>query len=154
MPTQVIAIALVLSWAATIAVVDYRKRRIPNVLLLLALLATIASLVASGATPLGIGWFDAACGAFVGFFLALPGYLTNRLGAGDVKLAGTCGFLIGLHGVLLTLLIAALVLGAMAFWVLRHFGAQDSKALELPAGSALCAGLGCTILLRHLLVAW
>ena len=62
MPMQVIAIALVLSWAATIAVVDYRKRRIPNVLLLLALLATIASLVASGSTPLGIGWFDAACG--------------------------------------------------------------------------------------------
>jgi prepilin peptidase CpaA len=154
MPAQIIAVGLVLTWATTIAVVDYRKRLIPNALLLVAVLATIASLLVSGATPLGIGWFDAACGAFVGFFLALPGYITNRLGAGDVKLAGTCGFLIGLHGVLLTLLIAALVLGAMALSAIRQIGGPQSEMVELPAGSALCAGLGGAVVLLHLVVAW
>jgi len=130
-------------WAAAVASTDYRSRRIPNRLLLAALIPTLLYLSWRGETPLHAGWFDAVAGLFAGLFLLLPGHLLGRLGAGDVKLAAVLGLVQGLHGVLLTLLLAALVLGEASLFVLRRFGAGQAATMKLPAGLALCAGFVC-----------
>ena len=141
---------LSLVWAAAVAITDYRSQRIPNKLLLLALLATLLCLGFEGKTPFGIGWFDAGCGLFAAFFLTLPGYLLDsRLCAGDVKLAAVLGLMLGLHGVLLTLLIAALLLGAASLLVLVHVGRENIAAVKLPAGVALCAGFALNLTAQH-----
>ena len=137
--------ALPLLWALLIAVTDLRQRRVPNLLLLLGLLPSLAWLCWRGHTPLGAEWFDALAGMFAGLFLALPGYLHSQLGAGDVKLAAVLGLMQGLHGVLVTLVLAGLLLGAASLFVLVRLGREQASAVTLPAGVALCTAFALSL---------
>ncbi len=132
------AVVVPLLWALWIAIADFSHKRIPNLLLLAALIPSLIWLLWKGQSPLGANWFDAATGLFAGFFLTLPGYISARLGAGDVKLAAVLGLMQGLHGLLFTLLLGALLLGAASLIVIYRLGREDARTQTLPAGAALC----------------
>jgi len=100
----------------TILVIDFEQRRVLNVMLLLAaVLALLFSLLG--------GWrglLDAALGGAIGFglFLLLALVGRGRLGAGDVKLAGVIGLMVGFPRVLTALAIGILLGGAAAIGLL------------------------------------
>ena len=86
-------IALVLAWAAAIAWTDWRERRIPNLLSLGAWGFGAAVLMFSGRSLLGAEPSSALLAAAGALLVTLPGYLTRRLGAGDVKFLVATGLL-------------------------------------------------------------
>jgi prepilin peptidase CpaA len=125
---------------------DLRERRIPNVLLVIALALALGVFVALGAFS---NWITAAKGIGYGLFgmllgaaFLVPGYAARQLGAGDVKLLMTFGFLLGPLGAVLTLLIGAIVGGVWALalsW--KHGGiGQLLSNLKLMAGTAWASG--------------
>ena len=98
-------------FAAMAAVTDWRSRRIPNWL-------TVSGLVIGIAVNSAIhGWrgaLNSLSGAALGLALLLPFVLIRSLGAGDWKLVGALGALIGPRH-LMTVLIATIFLaGVMA----------------------------------------
>ncbi len=127
-------------WALTVAVVDWRQRRVPNLLLLALLLPAAAVLVWQGTGLLSVAWPSSLLGMVVGLLVTLPGYTVSRLGAGDVKLAAVMGFVQGWPQVLWTLLLAALMLGLMSLAVVSILGLQNAKSVRIPAAVALAGG--------------
>ena len=132
--------ALLLVWAALVAVVDWRQRRIPNLLLLALLLPAAVWLPWQGRGLAGADAWQSLAGMGIAFALTLPGYAMSRLGAGDVKLASVMGFVQGVPELLYTLLAAALLLGAMSLVAVRMAGFANARLMRLPAGVALSAG--------------
>ncbi len=128
---------MVAAWAATMAVCDLRYRRVPNGLLLPALLLMAASIGISGQTPLGASWHSGLIGATLALLLCLPGYALRKLGAGDVKMATILGAVAGWAATLEILLLAALALGLMA----AGAAMMGRRTARLPAAVALTAGL-------------
>ncbi len=125
---------------------DLRERRIPNVLLAIALALAVAVFVALG---VGSDWIIAAKGIGYGLFgmllgavFLVPGYAAKQLGAGDVKLLMTFGFLLGPLGAVLTLVFGAMVGGVWALalsW--KHGGLGQLFAnLKLMARTAYASG--------------
>lgn len=84
-----------LLWLVVVIVYDFRKRRIPNWLVLSGAVFGLATL-ALGKQAFGISWSDALLGAACGFGLLLLFYAANLMGAGDVKFAGALGLWVGL----------------------------------------------------------
>lgn len=82
--------AFALVWIA--AAWDIKQRRIPNLLVLIAMLIGIALQLALVA---GNGLFSALTGLVVGLAVLLPGYLLGTTGAGDVKLMAAIGTFLG-----------------------------------------------------------
>ncbi|MBI4264020.1 MAG: prepilin peptidase [Acidobacteria bacterium] len=74
------------------AVIDVRTRRVPNVVTV-SLAAAGLSIAAAGLGRVGPGM--AVAGGAVALALMLPGYLLGATGAGDVKLFGASGALLG-----------------------------------------------------------
>jgi prepilin peptidase CpaA len=134
-------------WAATIAAVDWRQRKVPNLLLLAAVLPAGVALAWFGRGPLGLSPLPSLLGAVVGAVLLLPGYFQSKLGAGDVKLAAAFGLLQGLDGLLFTLLFSALLLGAMSVLTLVRLGSVGARSARLPAAVALSGGFAFALLL-------
>jgi prepilin peptidase CpaA len=95
--------ALLLMTAFTAAYTDIRSRRIPNVLCLCAFLAGIAM----NATWRGwSGVRDGLAGFAVAFAAYFILYLLRGMAAGDVKLAGALGAIVGLHRIFVLIMIA------------------------------------------------
>jgi len=138
--------AALLIWAAALAVIDWRQRRVPNALLLPVFVATLVWCVIERSGPLGAGWVQSLVGFGLAFALTLPGYSTSRLGAGDVKLAAVLGLLLGYPAVLWMLLAAALLLGAMAFAAMAILGMAGARTFRLPAAVALAGGFAVVVL--------
>lgn len=92
------------------AVIDWRKRRIPN-WLTLALLA--GGILRSAAVwKLGLAQFtpiDALLGVIAGFFVGVPLFAIGARGAGDAKLYIASGAWVGWSGVLALFLLEAIV---------------------------------------------
>ena len=93
---------------------DLRSRRIPN--------AVTAGLAASGlaialwhASPAML--LSAIAGGLLGVGLMLPGHIIGGTGAGDVKLLGACGTLLGPVGVVIAFFYSAVVGGVLALLV-------------------------------------
>ncbi len=128
---------MVAVWAAAIALWDLRYRRVPNWMLLPALLLLIASFGISGQTPFGASWQSSLIGAVLALMLCLPGYALHKLGAGDVKMAAILGAFAGWTATIEILLLAALVLGLMA----AGAAMMGRHGARLPAAVALAAGL-------------
>ena len=97
------------------AVTDIRSRRIPNWLTYSAMLLGVGyHTMVSGAQ----GFFFGAGGLFLGLALLIVFYLMGGMGAGDVKLMGAVGALLGPKGVFIAFIFTALVGGIYAIILL------------------------------------
>lgn len=143
---------LIAAWAASIAVGDWRHRRIPNALTFSAAAVALVWLVARGQTLLGGSPADAALGFGVALALTLPGYALGKLGAGDVKFLAAFGLMSDAASVLIALavgsliaVLAGLVWGrlALAGWVRPAAGRR-----YLPMGTFWALGIGCALALQ------
>lgn len=120
-----------------IVLVDVRSRLIPNNLLLIAIIVTIVTLpIINSMDSLVSGLF----GGFIGFglfgilFLLAPA----KVGAGDVKLAGLIGFMVGFPMVFLALLLTGLIGGLV---IMALVALKRGKVLgSIPFAPFLCSG--------------
>jgi prepilin peptidase CpaA len=109
--TLIAAIAISSIAAAT----DIRSRRIPNWLTYSGMLLGVGyHTTVNGAQ----GFFFGAGGLFLGLALLIVFYLAGGMGAGDVKLMGAVGALLGPKGVFITFIFTALVGGIYAILLL------------------------------------
>jgi prepilin peptidase CpaA len=151
------------------AVHDLASRRIPNALLLLALLLALPLQAAAGNLA------NCLLGALTGFLLFLPLYMLRGMAAGDVKLMASVGALVGPAAAFETAVLTWCVGGVMALAVLlvrgrlgaawanlrallrlmlwRLAGAPGTE-LVLPAPSAGSLPYGVAIAVAALWVAW
>jgi prepilin peptidase CpaA len=115
-PTIASALLLALLSVAIIYM-DTRYRRIPNSIVIIALVGGIAVNTAFGG-PKGL---LLSLGGFVlAFALMLLFHLLGAMGAGDVKLFGAIGAVVGLSHVLPTLMVVAITGGALALFKMIH----------------------------------
>lgn len=142
-PRQVIATPALLwslgLWSLAIAGIDVWRQKIPNLLLVLALVPAVLALAVNQVGLLGAGIGSSLLGLVIAFAVGLPGYVLHKMGAGDVKLAALLGLLGGVGG-LWWLLYAGIAIGLMAAvaWGLRRwYGFGGPK---IPAAAALVAG--------------
>jgi prepilin peptidase CpaA len=106
-----VALVLAVALALAAGVTDWRSRRIPNWLTVSGLIVGLAANTAYGGWP---GLKTSLLGAGLGLLVLLPFVLLRSLGAGDWKLAGALGALVG-PGVLADLLVGSVfVAGIMA----------------------------------------
>lgn len=142
-------VAALLIWATAIAVTDWRLRKVPNLLLLVALLPAGLVLAWRGEGLLGAAPVASLTGLLCGLLLTLPGYLLGQFGAGDVKLSAVLGLLLGQPAILSTLLLAAILLGAMALVTRLSAGAEAARKIRLPAAIALSGGFAVVMLVAR-----
>lgn len=90
---------------------DWRWRRIPN---WLTVPAAAAGLAVNSAAWHWAGLKSSAEGLGLGLLLLFPFVLIRALGAGDWKLVGALGTLLGPHELLVVLFVAVLIAGVMA----------------------------------------
>ena len=129
-------------WAVTLAVIDLRVRRLPDLLTLPAAVVAVILAVANGvpaAVTGGLGWF---------LLCVVPGLLSRRLvaGGGDAKLALSLGTVAagvgGVYGWLLAVgaaSVVTLLLGLVPV-VRRHEG-HDAHGLPHGPGMLLATGV-------------
>ncbi|CAN7602617.1 A24 family peptidase [Variovorax paradoxus] len=115
-------ILVCLFWLLFVAVYDFRKRRVPNWLVLAGSVLALAAL-SIGTQPFGISWTAAATGAAAGFGFLLLFYVAGLMGAGDVKFAGALGLWVGLSALIPIWVIASLLaaLHSVLWLVLRRW---------------------------------
>ena len=109
LPTWLLAL-----WACSICYFDARFRRIPNALLIPALVLACTMLLWRHTSLTGAPWTSALAAAGGAALVTLPGYLLRKLGAGDVKYLFVIGLLTSWPITLHTFMIAALMAGALA----------------------------------------
>ena len=112
-PDRLVLLAVAMGTAAA-AGIDMQTRRVPNALTL--------SLAAAGASIAALGWGHVGlsasiAGLLVGLGLMLPGHLLGATGAGDVKLFGAVGTLLGPSGIMFAFIYTALSGGVLALLV-------------------------------------
>lgn len=137
------------AWGATVVWFDVRQRRIPNALLILLAVPAVLAVVVYRRGLLGADVQDSLFGLTVGAAPLLAGYFIRQVGAGDVKLSGLQGFVLGVNGTCKALLIGGVVLGLMSVAAsvrLKLYGTGRRP----PAGVALVAGFLATVLVDHL----
>jgi prepilin peptidase CpaA len=126
--------------AGIAAAIDVRTGRIPNVLT--GSVAAIGlSLAMSGAGATGMT--GACMGGLVGLTLMLPGYRFGGTGAGDVKLMGALGTLLGPAATVIAFLASAIAGGVLAVghaWSRRRLGATVGRTARLVAAPRITSG--------------
>ena len=100
-----------LLWLLFVIAYDFRKRRVPNWLVLSGTVLALAAL-ACGLQPFGVNWTAALSGAALGFSFLLLFYVFGLMGAGDVKFAGALGLWVGLSALVPIWIVASLLAGA------------------------------------------
>lgn len=101
---------ILLTMALTVALItDYSTHRIPNWLTLGLL---VAAVIAQGLADQWSGLLSALAGACVGLLCFLPLHIFGAMGAGDVKLMGAVGAVLGPQPALIAVL-ATLVFGGV-----------------------------------------
>ncbi|HEY5619586.1 MAG TPA: A24 family peptidase [Vicinamibacterales bacterium] len=117
MPSDALALTIVVAGVSTAAAIDVRTRRVPN-----ALTMSLAGAGLVLATS-GLGRVEliaALAGGLVGLLLMLPGHLLGATGGGDVKLLAATGTLLGPAATLWAFLVAMIAGGALALIVAAH----------------------------------
>jgi len=126
---QTVLALLLTGLLLTLSLVDFRVRRIPNVVLLALLGWGLGQMLW---LPEGPTVAAAALGLALagGLFLVLSLFGRGALGAGDVKLAAVLGAILGYPAVLPALFGGAVAGGAAALWLLatHRIGRKDPMA--------------------------
>lgn len=105
--------AALMAFVLTVAIIDWRTHRIPN---LLCSVAALVGLALQTWLHGEAGLLSALGGAAVGFAMFLPFYVLRAFGAGDVKAMATVGIFLGPGTTLLAVgmtLIAGALLGIL-----------------------------------------
>ena len=113
-PSDVIVIGTIAAAGCAAAAIDLKTRRVPNALTLSLAVAGLAVAAA------GIGRVSLAgslAGLAIGVVLMLPGHLFGATGAGDVKLFGASGALLGPAAIVAAFIYTAIAGGALAIVV-------------------------------------
>ena len=133
---QTVIISVYLSIFLLIVVLDIMHRWVPNALLFpTAMLALAVSLLT--AHPSLTSALLGGLAGFVWFYLMAIIY-RGALGAGDVKLAGLIGLMIGFPGVLMALAIGISMGGSVAAFLLMS--GQKTRKSYMPYAPFLVAG--------------
>jgi Flp pilus assembly protein protease CpaA len=127
-------------WAIVIGVFDWRQHRIPNALLVLALVPAILVLAIDPIGLLGSDRVMSFLGLLIGFFIFIPGYIAAVSGAGDVKLSAVCGLLLGQQRMIEATLVMGVGLLAFAAILIQRHGWAQARRKRFPAGVAIAAG--------------
>ena len=122
-PPDVMKLLLLIPMAIFIVYYDVRYRRIPNVLVLGLLIGGLTINIA-------FGGFNGALTSVEGFALAfLPMFLIHvfgAMGAGDVKLFGAVGSVIGVSMVPLTFVVVVMLGAVLAIYTMLRSGTMFS----------------------------
>lgn len=158
-------VLLVLSLVVLCCITDIGMRRIPNALLLPTLMTALFLNALGGGLA---GFVDSLGGLLVGTLMLMPMYLLGRMGAGDLKLLGVVGALLGTWGAIVAGLATMMAGGLLGFaylaWLLlkpvvlascrqldsilrgtpgrmhRPASTQGARAAEIPYALAIAAG--------------
>jgi prepilin peptidase CpaA len=110
-PEATVKLAVLVPLAASVMYHDVRYRRIPNMLVLTALIAGLAiNLLFGGWHGLGSSFL----GFGLGFIPMLLLHIFGAMGAGDVKLFGAVGTILGVSVMPITLVLVAMLGGVLA----------------------------------------
>jgi prepilin peptidase CpaA len=118
-PEATVKLAVLAPLAASVIYHDVRYRRIPNVLVLTALIAGLAINSFFG------GWHGFASSLFgfgLGFGPMLLLHIFGAMGAGDVKLFGAVGTILGAGLMPMTLVLVAMLGGLLAVYTTLRAG--------------------------------
>ena len=163
-----VALGMLIAGAGTGAAIDLVTRRIPNAVVAITAAAGVLA-AAGGATDISVG--SSLLGLGVGILLMLPGHLFGATGAGDVKLFGAVGAVVGVERILWAFgytaiaggvlsLIWAFHRGRLTLTLRRTLGAlgrpDRARATiaapgadnQFPYGPAIAAGSVLAVLLR------
>lgn len=136
-------------WAIGLAYEDWRRRRLPNVLLLAGLLLGVVHWIAYGTLFLGNSISQGVLAAVVGLLSLLPLYAAGWMGAGDVKFCAVIGWLAGLQILLMVFLIGSILAGSLVLVLqvpsCRRFmsgsGLDARLKARIPFGACLAVAL-------------
>jgi prepilin peptidase CpaA len=136
--------AALIAFVLSVALIDWRTHRIPN---LLCAAAAVIGLILQMSTHGTAGLVTALGGAAFGFGMFLPFYVLRAFGAGDVKAMATAGVFLGFKATALAVgmtLIAGAVIGAFVLLLTpAHAGATVHRLIGLivaPASTVRRAG--------------
>lgn len=108
---------------AVAAVVDFRHRKIPNVI---SLGGCAAGLALWGWHAGVSGMASSMLGLLIGAGLFFPFYIVRGMGAGDIKLMGAVGAFLGPYHIIAAAITVALVGGVIAAWAAFRQGRLKS----------------------------
>lgn len=127
MVTEIVYAFILTIICVVISLIDYHHRIIPNIMLIVML---IAGLVFNVLGALGISVFPKVdilypvLGLVAGFIIFLiPAFFGKAVGAGDIKLAACIGFCLGVDGLLYSIVL-------MGVGVLTYSMVQKNKTLR------------------------
>jgi prepilin peptidase CpaA len=134
---------LLVALLAFCSLTDLKVRRIPNAVLFPALMTSFfLSSIAGGVSGLA----DSIAGLIVGVLMLMPLHILGRMGAGDIKLLGVVGSVLGAWGAIvagLATMMAGGILGATyILWSLAKPAviSRISDMARRPTGSVTAAG--------------
>lgn len=133
-----------------VAVYDYRTREIPDRLHLALLPLAVAAVWVFPQVSLasrGVGVFIVSVP-----MLGLAMLKENAFGGGDIKLMAVCGFLLGWQNTLTAFILAVLLGGTWAVFLLA--AGRGKKGQAMAFGPALCAGVFAAFIWGAEITAW
>ena len=122
-PEATVKLAVLVPLAASVMYHDVRYRRIPNMLVLTALIAGLA-INSAFAGWHGLG--SSLLGFTLGFIPMLLLHIFGAMGAGDVKLFGAVGTILGVSLMPMTLVLVAILGGVLAVFTTLRAGTMIS----------------------------
>ncbi|MDD5363697.1 MAG: A24 family peptidase [Gallionellaceae bacterium] len=123
--------AVLIVWAAWLAVYDWRRRRLPNWLLIVGVMVGGTYGMAHGAMPYGARLSDSAGTAVLALVVFWPAYRMGWMGAGDVKLCAVLGWLAGVKGLMVVLLAGSILVGLFGLAILLPRIAEHLSSTKL-----------------------
>lgn len=130
-----------------VMVSDFSRRKVPNLILLFALILQLPWLLLCGQSGqlecavYEFDWISSAAGFLLGFAF-LPFWLKRIMGAGDVKFIAVLGFVLGWKSSLWIVLISGVPAGVYAlclFFYCRHHGRKENRGVPYAGFIALTA---------------